>query len=539
MLKKPVTKAKRITRTTLRSALVSAIKLQTGRTGLAIADAPKVASRTINTVPIEERAGFPVMLAKGAVHPRDWATVNGVKIEVDFSRSPFLPDTWGQGVKTTLPNSRTKSDGTSGGGMLTAFVAPDGKVFFHRKTSQKYAGFEFTREVGWNGQVRNAQLQARQAIHLARTQFRDSKPGAPGCEAIGVDTDASFFKILSPAERRHLAPADELYFAVVSARRATKLEGVRDIYMVQSQLVDAGVTPTWYVDADSLKDYKALGLKAVVGGKLTAARNKALQDAQRLGKVCVQCSDDISAWEYREGPSAKVRSDDAMNAAHSAARRFIVSPVAAARFVLAKMRAADGPKPMLGGVYPLGSCARTFCGDAFGRRHFIIGDFFVVEPGSKVRFDEEMRLKEDYDFTCGHLKAYGAVLRCNRLTLNVKHYANVGGACSNRDSKGTEEQRNIAILKTKWPGAFSANPKRKNEVILRWKAGGAAMAAGDEHKDDADDDDELDVPSSMPGNQRSLATTAKKSSGKKSILGQKTKRLVVRRSGTGGKIIKH
>merc|ERR1719174_2726818 len=114
--------------------------------------------------------------------------------------------------------------------------------------------------------------------------------------------------------------------------------------MVQTQLVDAGATPTWYVDEDSLKDYQALGLKAVVGGKLTAARNKALQDAHRLGKVCVQCSDDISAWEYREGANVKVRSDDAMNAAHAAAQRFIVPPVAAARLILAKMRAADGPK---------------------------------------------------------------------------------------------------------------------------------------------------------------------------------------------------
>lgn len=37
---------------------------------------------------------------------------------------------------------------------------------------------------------------------------------------------------------------------------------------------------------------------------------------------------------------------------------------------------------------PLGllsaSCARTFAGDEFAKKHFILGDFFVVDSGSKV-----------------------------------------------------------------------------------------------------------------------------------------------------------
>ena len=61
----------------------------------------------------------------------------------------------------------------------------------------------------------------------------------------------------------------------------------------------------------------------------------------------MQVSDDISAWEYRTGPLAKERTCDAMNAAHKNAERLIVSPVAATRFVLAKMRAAEAPKPKL------------------------------------------------------------------------------------------------------------------------------------------------------------------------------------------------
>merc|ERR1719379_5255 len=134
-----------------------------------------------------------------------------------------------------------------------------------------------------------------------------------------------------------------------------------------------------------------------------------------------------------------------MNAACDKAQRLIISPVAAARFMLAKMRSSPGKKPQLGGVYMLGSCSRTFAGPEFVRENFILGDFFVVDK-SKVRFDEAMTLKEDYDFTCAHIKAHGSVLRCNRMTLQVKHYSNVGGAVDERDKKGKKERMNIAIL---------------------------------------------------------------------------------------------
>lgn len=469
-------KASRVGQGTLRQALVADLKGQSGRQDLQFEDAPESAATTMQSVPIEERAGYPLEFPPGSVDPKDWITENKVRITVDFARKPWLPNSWGQGVKTTLPTAHS----TGGrGGTYTVLISPEGKVFYHRAESEKYWGRPFTNADGFDGTVRTARLQAQQAVQLARAQIIDAGSAGPQ-GLIGTDSDESFFDLLSDRERCCLPDKDELHFCVVSARRAAKAEGIRDIWMVQSQFLEAGVTPTWYVDEASLAEYRALGLTAVVGGKLTAARNKCLDDARSFGRACVECSDDISAWEYRDGPKAAVRTDDAMNAAHNAARRYIISPVAAARFILAKMRGAEdnrGMRPQLGGVYMLGSCARTFAGDAFVRQHFIIGDFFVVDK-SDVRFDEEMKLKEDYDFACSHIKAHGSVMRCNRMTLNVKHYANSGGACTNRDSKGEEEQRNIAILRRKWPGVFAANPKRKNEVIMRWKA-----SAGDQQDD--------------------------------------------------------
>jgi len=468
----------RIGRNTLRAALASSLKLQSGRGDLAVREATAVATRTQQLVPIEERGGYPAKRLKGSVDPKDWRSTRGDKVEVDLGRARWLPDEWGQGIKITHKNGRSAGPKDWGGrGLLTSFVAPDGKVFFHQHVAEKYAGRPFTAATGFNGQVRLAKLQAAQAVQLARAQIKDEKAKVSPAERIGVDPDSSLLRLLSAHERRCLPKKQELHFCVISARRATKIQGLSDIMMVQTQLQEAGATPTWYVDEQSVKDYRALGLKVVVGGRLTEARNKALRDARRKGMACVQLSDDISAWEYRDGPNAEERTDKAQNAAHDAARRIIVSPVTAARFILAKMRGAASPQPRLGGVYMLGSCARTFAGEAFSRHHFILGDFLVVD-GGKATFDEDMRLKEDYDFTCSNIKAYGSVMRCNRMTLSVKHYSNSGGACTNRDRKGKEERRNIEILQRKWPGAFRLNPSRKNEVIMRWRKDPADAADG-------------------------------------------------------------
>eukprot|EP00932_Pfiesteria_piscicida_P016883 SRR837773.3788.p1 GENE.SRR837773.3788~~SRR837773.3788.p1 ORF type:complete len:446 (-),score=102.90 SRR837773.3788:44-1306(-) len=393
---------------------------------------------------------------------------------VDLGRSPWLPDDWGQGVKTTTPTAHSTG---SGGGMLVSYISPDGRRFFHKNMVEEVVGRKLTYIDGYRGQLKKAELEFKQNLFAAR------------------GSDAALFGVLSPKERRFLPPASDLHVAIVSARRASTPQGMKDIAVVQSAFMSQGVEPTWYVDEASLADYKKLGLHAVVGGKLCTARNLALKHAAAKGKACVQVSDDISRWEYRHGPRATGKGDDAANAAYEAAARYVISPVAAARFMLAKLRALKsaakgGPSPQLAGVYPLGSCARAFGHDEEGRRHFILGDFFVVDK-SPVRFDENMKLKEDYDFTCSHIAKHGSILRLNRLTICAKHATNPGGAVAQRDRKGQEEERNIEILMSKWPRCFRRNPKRKHEVILRWPgaevqdedaAAGAASVKGGSHK---------------------------------------------------------
>ena len=80
------TRPQRLPKTSLGSALIAGIKKESGRDDISFEEAPQVATKIMHTVPIEERAGFPVRLEKGCVHPKDWITVHGVKIEIDFSR---------------------------------------------------------------------------------------------------------------------------------------------------------------------------------------------------------------------------------------------------------------------------------------------------------------------------------------------------------------------------------------------------------------------------------------------------------------------
>jgi len=505
---KMVMKAKRLGRTALTGALVAMLKSTGGRSDLKYDAAHKAATGTMHLVPLKERAGYPLKFPKGSVDPKNWRTGitagserGGKPVIVDFNRASWLPDDWGQGIKSTSPISRPDIK-PGNGGTYTVFMSPTGETFYHKWAGENASGRTFTDEGGRNGQIRKAQLQGQQSIQVVRAQIRDSQ--FTGSERIGFDGDDQFFKLLSPQERKCLASKDAFHFCIVSARRATSLKGIQDIFMVQSQFLEAGVTPTWYVDEGSLADYRKLGLKAVVGGKLTAARNQCLKDASKMGKACVQASDDISAWEYRHGKRATERkNDDALNKACAEAQRFILSPVAAARFILAKMRAAPGDKkPQLGGLYMLSSCSRTFGGEEFVRQHFVIGDFFVVDK-SHVRFDETMTLKEDYDFSCSHIKAHGSVMRCQRMTLNVKHYSNAGGAVDERDKKGEKERMNIGILHRKWPACFRANPKRQNEVIMKWRG-----------VNDADGDDELQ------DKERPKASTARKVRGVKKQLGK-------------------
>eukprot|EP00940_MAST-03C_sp_MAST-3C-sp2_P001969 g1969.t1 len=123
----------------------------------------------------------------------------------------------------------------------------------------------------------------------------------------------------------------------------------------------------------------------------------------------------------------------------------------------------------LGGAYVNFNKGFAVMSAPTSRDLFIVGDFLVIDPFSMPRFDEEMTLKEDYDFTAQHLSTYGVVMRSNRVFVKARHYKNAGGAVAVRNDE--TEQRNISILKRKWPGVFRDHKRRgANEVRMDWRS---------------------------------------------------------------------
>lgn len=361
----------------------------------------------------------------------------------------WLPMNWAHGVKTTCKT------------YLPVFIAPNGRTCFHQDVVEAIVHETLS------GKLRMVEWGRAQVL-----AGRDWNGGG-----INFDSEAKMFSNLSKKEQSCLPRKTELHFCVISARRASELSGIRGIVNVQARLTAAGIRPRWFVDEASLKDYRALGLDAVVGGKLTPARNKALKEAARLKKACVQVSDDITGWTYcnskldvaalrRMGPKKMLQV--ANKAAYGEGRSTMdVSPLAAARFILAKMRAAD-PRCHLGGVQPTGNPAMAILTMPTTLDGFILGDF-CVHDNSPCRFDETITLKEDYDFSCSHLARHGCVMRCNHLVLKVIHETNPGGAVSVRDARGQKERANIRILMRKWPGVFKLHSRRGDtQVKMKW-----------------------------------------------------------------------
>merc|ERR1719436_276063 len=104
-----------------------------------------------------------------------------------------------------------------------------------------------------------------------------------------------------------------------------------------------GIEATWDVDAESLEQYRALGLHAKVGGKLTPARNMILDDAKKKGLVAVEVSDDIGKWAYYDVEKQNLRGEKDFTKANNAllgAKCLHFTPVAAAQYLLAKMRSS-------------------------------------------------------------------------------------------------------------------------------------------------------------------------------------------------------
>lgn len=106
----------------------------------------------------------------------------------------------------------------------------------------------------------------------------------------------------------------------------------------------------------------------------------------------------------------------------------------------------------------------------FSLQSFIAGHLMgIIDDGQ--RFDERLRLKEDYDFSLQSLRRHRRVLRFNKYSFYVDHHDTVGGCRTYRTMK--MEMDAIEMLRRKWGTELVwTNPKKRYEVRVRSPIGG-------------------------------------------------------------------
>jgi len=206
---------------------------------------------------------------------------------------------------------------------------------------------------------------------------------------------------------------------------------------------------TWLVGKGEADSYRQNGAKEVIeSGGLCESRNHALEMAFKQGAPCVQISDDLKKIEL------------GLAGVEGAKRKQLI-PVTQAISLLLKRTQEIGFK--CAGVAPTPNLFYFNPDRLISINSFIVGDLILVLPSSP-RFDENLKLKEDYDFTLAHIQLYGGVVRANDLLATFLHRTNKGGAVAVRSAE--LEQQSIAYLKNKWPGKLRDNPRRPNEILL-------------------------------------------------------------------------
>ena len=117
----------------------------------------------------------------------------------------------------------------------------------------------------------------------------------------------------------------------------------------------------------------------------------------------------------------------------------------------------------LWGIYPVEN--PFYMSAKLDNKGFIIGSFsgIIVDD---IRMDNNLQLKEDYDYTLQHIIKNKKVMRYNNYTMKIKHYSNAGGVVDLRNEKQDMEQRCCDYLLKKYPFFLKANPKRENELLI-------------------------------------------------------------------------
>tara|TARA_R110000737_G_C14423659_1_gene458274 strand:- start:27 stop:770 length:744 start_codon:yes stop_codon:yes gene_type:complete len=188
--------------------------------------------------------------------------------------------------------------------------------------------------------------------------------------------------------------------------------------------------------------------KVIISGSLMDSRNSSLEYCFSLNKICIQLSDDLEKIMLNDFTGKRTHK--------------YVSVLNVLEDLITKFKSS---KYHFAGFPPTNNPFFALKEEELNK--FIVGDFIIIKPNF-LRFDNNLRLKEDYDYTLQHIKELGGCIRYGKYLNSFKHYSNKGGAVDYRNSE--LEQKTIKYLISKWGNCIKLNQKRENEILLNRKS---------------------------------------------------------------------
>lgn len=229
--------------------------------------------------------------------------------------------------------------------------------------------------------------------------------------------------------------------------------GRADIATSYDMIAESGVTPTMFVPESQYAEYKKRFASVVaipddIRG-ITRARNFILDYADAHGeKYIMQCDDDARVFfkfenkQWHKIPNKQI-------AYHV---EIMFQLCADMRTVLWGFQLTDDRRNY-----------REF--QPFSTTSVIVASCMgIIADGT--RFDENLALKEDYDFSLQILRKYRRVIRSNKYIWRVEHQVTRGG-CSQYRSMQAELDA-IDYLQKKWgTKVVRVHPRKPFEIIVR------------------------------------------------------------------------
>lgn len=250
---------------------------------------------------------------------------------------------------------------------------------------------------------------------------------------------------------------DDTYVAVVSSDRGSSVPRMEELL--------EGLEPTWHVPWSQGAEYTHCGAKHVVeclvptgAMALPVQRNSVLLAAQERGHWAVQFNDDLMPNKrFPTGLNVVTENDEGALVETSVVPFHVINLL---KLAMAQMDAA------FGGIAT--TTNRYFMRQPWSDKSFIMAHLMVMAPDCDERFDIEMGVKEDYDFTLQHLANRGVALRANAVLGNFRHAEKRGGGCSPYRTLAYEQMMADRLIE-RWGEHVIRNKRRPGEVLIKWK----------------------------------------------------------------------